>query len=67
MATNLNIDTNLLEQAYEISGLRTKREAVNQALKEFIELHKQKEIVQYFNQIEYDETYDYKKERTRHK
>jgi len=67
MATNLNIDTNLLEQAYEISGLRTKREAVNRALKEFIELHKQKEIVQYFNQIEYDESYDYKKERNRHK
>ena len=67
MATNLNIDINILNHAFEIGGFKTKRETVNQALKEFIEHHRQKDIVQYFNKIDYDEDYDYKKERNRKK
>ena len=45
MATNLNIDVNLLEEAYILCGLKTKREAVNLALQEFIQRHKQKELL----------------------
>ncbi|WP_232420537.1 type II toxin-antitoxin system VapB family antitoxin, partial [Leptospira vanthielii] len=37
-----------------ISGLKTKRETVNTALIEFIKKHKQKEIIKFFNTIEYD-------------
>ncbi|EMY71951.1 type II toxin-antitoxin system VapB family antitoxin, partial [Leptospira vanthielii] len=54
MATNLNIDSKLLDEAYSISGLKTKRETVNTALIEFIKKHKQKEIIKFFNTIEYD-------------
>jgi hypothetical protein len=36
-------------------------------MKEFVELYKQRGFIPYFNQIEYDESYDYKKERNRHK
>jgi len=65
MATNLNIDINLLEEAYIICGLKTKREAVNLALKEFIQHHKQKELLKFINKVDFDEDYDYKKERSR--
>lgn len=36
MPTNLAIDDDLLQQAFELSGFRTKREAVNDALREYI-------------------------------
>ncbi len=61
MATNLNIDPKLLDEAYSISGLKTKRETVNTALIEFIKKHKQKEIIKFFNTIEYDPKTDNKK------
>ncbi len=61
MATNLNIDPKLLDEAYSISGLKTKRETVNTALIEFIKKHKQKDIIKFFNTIEYDVKTDYKK------
>jgi hypothetical protein len=60
MATNLDIDPKLLEEAYSISGLKTKRETVNTALIEFIKKHKQKDIIQFFNTIEYDTKINYK-------
>ncbi|NMD00103.1 MAG: type II toxin-antitoxin system VapB family antitoxin [Bacteroidales bacterium] len=65
MATNLNIDVNLLEEAYILCGLKTKREAVNLALQEFIQRHKQKELLKFINKVDFDENYDYKKERSR--
>jgi Arc/MetJ family transcription regulator len=63
MATNLNIDTELLEKAYIISRLKTKRETVNLALNEFIKRHKQKGIIDLFNSVEYEADFDYKKSR----
>lgn len=60
MATNLAIDDNLLLLAQKIAGIKTKKDTVNQALKEFIQRRKQEEIIQLFGQIEYSEEYDYK-------
>lgn len=65
MATNLNIDTDLLEEACTVSGLKTKRETVNLALDEFIKRHKQKGIIELFNSVEYESGYDYKKSRNK--
>ena len=65
MATNLNIDIKLLEEAYKISGFKTKKETVNQALTEFIQRHKQKDILKYFNKVDWDKSYNYKKNRQR--
>ena len=36
MSTNLAIDPELLQKALEVSGLRTKKDTVNLALKELI-------------------------------
>ncbi len=63
MATNLAIDDNLLQEALSISGLKTKKDTVNYALKEFINRRKQLEILALFGKLEPDTDYDYKKSR----
>lgn len=65
MATNLAIDDALLRSALEISGLKTKKETVNLALKEFIDRRKQVEIIGLFGKLDPDPDYDYKKARQR--
>ncbi len=63
MATNLDIDQELLEEALKIGGQKSKKNTVNKALKEFIEKRKQKEIISSFGGIVYEPGYDYKKSR----
>ena len=65
MATNLQIDDELLLEAQELGNFKTKKETVNQALRAFIERHKQLEILELEGQIEYYDDYDYKKQRQR--
>ena len=65
MATNLSIDPELLERTLELSGERTKKAAVNKALREFIARHEQKEIARLFGKLDWDAKYDYKAERSR--
>ena len=65
MATNLAIDPELLIKALNISGLKTKKETVNLALKEFINRRKQLEILELFGTMDPDPNYDYKKGRSR--
>jgi len=60
VATNLQIDQSLLEQAKSLAGLSTKRETVNEALKEFIQGRLRKQFLNLQGQIEYFEDYDYK-------
>jgi hypothetical protein len=63
MATNLAIDNELLHEALEISGLKTKKATVNLALKEFISRRKQMEIINLFGKMDPDPDYDYKRGR----
>jgi hypothetical protein len=65
MATNLAIDPELLQKAFEVSGLKTKKDTVNLALKELINRHKQAEIIDLFGKLDPDPEYDYKKGRHR--
>ena len=65
MATNLSIDPKLIEQALAVSGERTKKAAVTRALEEFIARRKRKSIVQLMGKLEWDDSYDYKKDRSR--
>ncbi len=61
----IKIDENLLSEAQNFSGLQTKHETVNLALKEYVQYHKQQEVINLFGQIDYDPDYDYKKLRNR--
>ena len=65
MATNLAINDQLLNNALEIGGYRTKKDTVNAALEEFIQRRKAEDIINLFGKIEFDKNYDYKKMRTR--
>lgn len=65
MATNLALDDSLLSLAQKVGGMKTKKETVNAALKEFIQRRRQEEISKLFGTIEYDPAYDYKELRKR--
>lgn len=63
MATNLSIDPKLLSEALDVGGLGTKKKTVNQALKEFIQRRKQRQVIDLFGNLPADDDYDYKKAR----
>jgi hypothetical protein len=65
MATNLSLDPALIEQALAVSGERTKKAAVTRALEEFIARRKQKNLLELMGKLEWDNSYDYKAERSR--
>ena len=65
MATNLAIDDKLIVEAQAIGGARTKKAAVTEALKEYIQRRKQVQIISLFGTVDYDPDYDYKKNRSR--
>jgi len=65
MATNLAIEPELIDRVLEVSGERTKKAAVTVALKEFIARREQRKLLDFFGALDWDETYDYKAERTR--
>ncbi len=65
MPTNLAIDDRLLENALKIGGKRTKRETVNDALREYIDRRKRLKALEAFGTIAMDPAYDYKKLRRR--
>jgi Arc/MetJ family transcription regulator len=65
MATNLAIDDKLITDAVIVGHHSSKKAAVTAALKEYIQRHKQIEILNLFNSIEYDKTYDYKQQRNK--
>ena len=65
MATNLSLDPELIARALEVSGERTKKAAVTLALREFIARRGQKRLVDLMGKLEWDDTFDYKAERSR--
>ena len=65
MATNLAIDDKLIIEAQAIGGAGTKKAAVTEALKEYIQRRKQIRITALFGEVDYDPDYDYKKTRSR--
>jgi Arc/MetJ family transcription regulator len=65
MATNLAIDDRLLEEALKIGGLSTKKATVTQALIEYVQRRRQARILDLFGKIDFDPSYDHKKQRRR--
>ena len=65
MATNLALDPDLLDRVLAVSGEPTKKAAVTLALKEFLARREQKRVAELFGKLEWDETFDYKAERSR--
>ena len=53
MRTNIDLDDQLLEQAFAITGLRTKKELVNFALAELIKRNTKKDLLDLAGEIEF--------------
>ena len=64
MPTNLAINDELIEKARQVGHHKTKKAAVTEALKEYIQKREQMKIRELFGSIEYDKDYDYKKQRS---
>ncbi len=65
MATNLQIDDKLIVRALKLGHHRTKKAAVTQALTDYIHHLEQENILSLFGSMEYDSSYNHKRQRTR--
>ncbi len=65
MPTNLALDDRLIEAARRAGGHKTKKEAVNAALDEYVRRRKQLQILNAFGTVDFDPRYHYKAQRRR--
>lgn len=63
MPTNLHVDDQLLNEAKDLAGLKTKRETVEAALQHYIGYLKRLEALDAIGTMDFDPTYDIKLER----
>jgi Arc/MetJ family transcription regulator len=60
MRTNIVLDDDLLDEAIRVSGIKTKKDVVHEALKVFIATKKRKSLLDLAGKIEFASGYDYK-------
>ena len=65
MATNLDLDPDLLREAQRLGGHKSKRSAVEAALREYVRQRRALRILDLFGTVESWEDYDYKSQRSR--
>ena len=65
MATNLDLDPKLVEEAVRVGGKKTKKDAVTEALAEYIARRRQARMTRLFGAVQFDPKYDYKKQRNK--
>ena len=63
--TNIVLDDELVAEAARVSGIKTKRELVHEALRVLVETRKRKSLLDLVGKVELAPDYDYKKLRTR--
>jgi Arc/MetJ family transcription regulator len=61
MRTNIVLDEGLVAEALKLSGAKTKKDLVHQALREFIENRRRRNILDLAGKIRFADSYDYKK------
>lgn len=61
MRTNIDIDEQLLDEAFSVCRARTKKDLIHEALREFIRLKKRKDLTELAGSIQFHKGYDYKK------
>jgi Arc/MetJ family transcription regulator len=60
MRTNIVLDEGLVSEAFKLSGVKTKRDLLHQALKEFVENRKRHNLLHLEGKINFAGGYDYK-------
>ena len=61
MRTNIVLDDELVEEAFRVTGARTKRELVGLALKELIRVRRKKNLAELSGRIRLRDDFDYKR------
>ena len=61
MRTNIVLDDDLVEAAFRLSKAKTKRELIALALKEFVESHERKNLLDLAGKVKFADGYDHKK------
>lgn len=54
MRTNIDIDDDLMEKALKMSDLKTKKDVVNEALKLFVRIESQKDIIKFRGKLKWE-------------
>ena len=65
MPTNLKLNDRLIEETRKLGNFKTKQEAVNAALAEFVQRRQRLRILELGGKINFDPDWDYKKTRRR--
>lgn len=60
MRTNIVLNDNLVKEAFKYSKVKTKKDLVETALKEFVENHRRMDIRDLKGKISFQANYDYK-------
>jgi Arc/MetJ family transcription regulator len=63
MRISIVIDEALITEAFNLSGVKTKKDLIRQALNEFIANRKRHNLLNLGGKIQFSEGYDYKKMR----
>ena len=63
--TNLKLNDQLIAEALELGAFKTKQEAVNAALAEFVGRRNRRRLLELAGQIDFDPRWDYKRMRGR--
>ena len=67
MRTNIVLDDDLVQEAFSLTGVRTKRELVNMALKELVRRYRKRDLTDLAGRISLRDDFDHKAmRRTRH-
>lgn len=64
MRTNVVIDDALVKEAFAVSSVKTKRELIDRALREFVARHKRKDLMDLYGSGGMEPNYDYKAARS---
>lgn len=60
MRTNIVLDEELVAEAMRYANVKTKRELVDVALREFVAARRRRDVSELFGKIQIDPAYDYK-------
>jgi Arc/MetJ family transcription regulator len=60
MRTNIELDDALVEEAFRLTNLRTKKDLIHLALQELIRKYKKPNLLDLSGQIQFATDYDYK-------
>jgi Arc/MetJ family transcription regulator len=60
MRTNVELDDSLVEEAFQLTNLRTKKDLLHLALQELIRIRKRRNLLDLSGQIQFASDYDYK-------